>query len=244
MLPKLLCICALFVVLANCASSSDAKLLMAKITHSEYLSPVEDNLAPGHTFDKNQYKTKPQRLNFYEIPDWLAGKWQYDSTVTTYVHDYLKNTTQEKPSSVMDRGTDYFGHVQDPKGHYWNGDFTPYIASSDLGSDTIYFLTREYYPIENTENRITIRVISQNVRVDKHTQKIRETSETESLQTYTPQIGNLVRIDKSQKTFDLKGRAVNLVICYANMRKIGPYQPPNNPNIFLLFNKFLSQRGK
>jgi hypothetical protein len=244
MLPKILCICALFAFLVGCISSADAKLLKATITHSEFLKPIEDDLAPGHTFDKARYNTKPQRLNFYEIPNWLAGKWQYDSTVTTSVQDYLKNTTQDKPSSVMDRGTDYFGHIQDAKGLFWNGDFTPFIASSDLGSDSIYFLTREYYPVENTDKRITFRVVSLNVRVDKQTQKIRESSETESLQTYTPQIGNQVRIDKSQKTFDRNGRALNLVICYANMRKIGPYQPPNNPEIFLLFNKFLSTRGK
>jgi hypothetical protein len=243
MLPKLLCICCLFFALIGYLPGQ-AKLLKAQITHSEFLSPIEDELAPGQTFDKKRYNTKPQRLNFYEIPNWLAGKWQYDSTVTTSVHDYLKNTTDEKSSSVMDRGTDYFGHIQDAKGHFWNGDFTPYIASSDLGSDTIYFLTREYYPVENSDKRITIRVVSLNVRVDKTNQKIRESSATESLQTYTPQIGNLVRIDKSQKTFDRNGRATNLVICYANMKRIGPYQPPSNPEMFLLFNKFLSAKGK
>jgi hypothetical protein len=213
--------------------SATAKLLEGKIEHSVALPPTQPSLRPGNQFREGEAiaNTAFVRNHWFRIPNWLAGNWHYDERTTTYQYDYATGRASNKPSLAVDIATRTFGHQMDAKGDVWQFDQTPYTVESE-GDDAIaYTLRQEYIPMspanEDPSNApsFTVKILANQLRVDKLTNEIKNSTMVESIQRFTLQRDGNVRLEYSEKIFDVNGQPDMLRNGFIIDKKVSNFAP-------------------
>jgi hypothetical protein len=217
-----------------------ARLLEGKIEHAEALPPVEEDFSVGKTFDPNLYAQKPQRAyHFYRIPAWLAGKWQITETIQTAKLDIKRGKIDRHRKASAFQTTDTFGDTIDGNGRIWQFDRTPFSYRTDHGDTILFTRTKSSEPTETAPYQVTLNTLMENVKVDKATGKIVAAWESENLQTYTPKGESEIRVETSQKDFNARGEATQLIEGYALEERLEEFRSSPDPNLKAALEQFL-----
>jgi len=210
-----------------------AKMLEGKVEHAVTLPPTEASLRPGNRFHEGEAIAGSAfaRNHWFRIPNWLAGNWHYDERTTVYQYDYATGRTTARPTKAVDIATRTFGHQMDPKGNVWQFDQTPYTVESE-GDDAIAYTLRQHYlPIivqgEDPSNAptFTVKILANQLRVDKLTNEIKNSTMVESIQRFSLEKDGTVRLEYSEKIFDVNGHPDMLRNGYIIDKKVANFAP-------------------
>jgi len=229
------------------AQKASAKVLQAGIVHSETRAPLDSRLRAGASFDKSPVEVQgEERLNFYQIPNWLAGTWDNGAVTRTCMIDYLTNTRDD--SIVDTRWKNVYakhGDLRDAQNQIWAEDRAPYVVRSETDSRYNYQQVKESFPIENSNQRVVFKAITTSVDVNKSTNKIESVTENEDFITYYPVSENAVHWERSSKLFTPEGKSQGLKECHGIMTRIAPFTPAaNQAQLAKDLSTFLQHNGK
>jgi hypothetical protein len=239
--------CFLSVTVFASSLEASAKVLKAEITHSESLPALDKRLRPGETFDKSVLKVEgDQRLNFYQIPEWMAGRFSAREIIRTSFFDYATNKIDNSVVRAAINQNLAFGEIRDSQNQIWVEDHTPILSVSEIegGRTSIYSLINEQYPVENSSQQVIMKEFNLNTTVDKATNKITAVIRIERLTRCIPQGGN-VREDRTCKVFSPEGYSVALITDSCMLNRVGPMPvPANQAEIQKDLATFLKRYGK
>jgi len=221
-------------------ASVAARLLEGKVEHSEALPPVQEDFSVGKTFDPTLYAQKPRlAYHFYRIPAWLAGKWQMTETIQTAKLDIKRGKIDRHRKVSAFQTTDTFGDAIDSNGRIWQFDRTPFSYRTDHGDTVLFTRTKSLEPTETAPYQVTLNTLMENIKVDKATGKIVAAWESENLQTYTPKGESQIHVQTSQKDFNERGEASQLIEGFANEERLEEFRPSRDPNLEAALKQFL-----
>jgi hypothetical protein len=240
---------ALTIICLFAISPVPAKMLEGKVEHSVTLPPTEASLRPGNRFHEGAAIANSAfvRNHWFRIPNWLAGNWHYDERTTTYQFDYLTGHAATKPLKAVDIATRTFGHQMDAKGNVWQFDQTPYTVESESDDAVAYTLRQDYVPVgvqgdPSNATKFTVRILANQLRVDKVTNEIKSSSMVESIQTFSLERDGNVRLEYSEKIFDVNGHPDMLRNGYIIDKKVSNFAHTDelqNKDLKELFQDFL-----
>jgi hypothetical protein len=252
-LPKLarLCLTIISLLALFAVSFASARMLEGKIEHSESLPPAEASLRPGSRFEEGAAIANSAftRNHWFRVPNWLAGSWHYDERTTLYEYDYSTRQTNHKRTKDVDIATRSFGQQMDPRGNIWQFDQTPYTVMSEGGDAFAYTLRTEYVPVElegsdpTNSSKFTVRILANQLRVDKVTNTIKDSLVVESIQTFSPEPNGTLRLEYSEKVFDFYGHPHMLRNGFVIERKVANFTPVDllqGQDLKRLFQEFLA----
>jgi hypothetical protein len=190
-----------------------AEMLEGKVEHSEKLPPTDEKLRPGSHFHETDAIAPSafSRNHWFRIPNWLAGTWHYDLRTTDYQYSYSTGRSSGKINKAVDIATRTFGHQQDGEGNIWQFDQTPYTVESESDDAIAYTLRQEYLPVAgnagdpSNDAKFTVRILANQLRVDKITNEIKNSTMVESLQTFVREKNGDILLQYSEKIFDANG---------------------------------------
>jgi hypothetical protein len=236
-----------FIASSATCPASYAELLKGDISHSESRPALDSRLRVGEAFDKNAINVEgEQRLNFYQIPNWLAGVWDDGAVTRTCNIDYLTN---KRDDSVVDTRwrnvTAHHGDLRDAQNQIWAEDRAPYVVSSETDTNRNFQQVSESFPIANSNQQVVFKSVTTSIDVLKSTNKIISVTENEDFITYTPVNENAVRWERSSKIFTPTGKPQGLKECHGIMTRIAPFTPsPNQAELAKDLASFLQHNGK
>jgi len=218
-----------------------AKVLQGKIDHSESMPGVADNFRPGHIFDEQSLKDLyPQRLNFFQLPDWYVGTWEKQTDNCIYYFDFKTNSEQKDKEGVH---TSYnsrtFGSLRDEQGRYWQRDDTPYYTVVTTDKVLAYVLLQEWYPIQSASDHMVFKGVDLKITVDKVTKKIVSTYHDEHISTYWPVDHYTMKRDVSSRVFNEDGRPITDLKDTTLEHKTAELAQPTDPSFYKDLQTFL-----
>jgi hypothetical protein len=213
-------------ILTSSFGEVSAKVLKAEITHSESLAALDSRLREGATFDKSLIDVgSPEHLNFYQIPSWLAGQFSQGDITTTSYFNFAKNLQDDRITMAKTNSVVTWGHFRDSNNQIWIEDNTPFSSSSEVNDDMQYTITKELFPIQNSNQEVVFKAASTSVVVDKATNKIKHITQYEQFTSYKPLSDNSIRWDRSGKEFSSDGKPLGLRKDWAIITRTGPFTP-------------------
>ncbi len=241
----------MILVATGIASAATEDVLQGEVNYSDRLPPVESYLRSGVSFDPNVLKKTSTTIQWFNIPEWLAGAWalQNQSLTRLYKQD-LK--TGEKTSAPYEfkaeRASIVLGHQTDKLGGIWHCAAVPYnretyYPQSDETEKTIVVLIK---PIKINKDKAVIEYRSKRVRVNKKTGKIVKCTQDESLQTYTRMDRNRIKCSGVIKQFDQDGNAIAIYHVAGVSDQIQPFTPVaelRGNDLVTLFREYLTMQG-
>ncbi len=101
-------------------SSSGRVPLQGGVQHSDELRPLPQNLQTGAIYDEKSIPKTADDQGWYQIPDWLAGKWlrEEETILSTYFFD--SKVQQNEPRTIAERELADFGFQRDKNGKVWH----------------------------------------------------------------------------------------------------------------------------
>jgi hypothetical protein len=219
--------------------------LYGGVQHSEAVAPVPSGLMPGNAV-VNQ-KLTPNN-NWIQIPDWMAGTWQFKSETVTSLTSLLGQKFPKPPFKIHNEFTKKFGYQKDKNGGIWDYLKVPfsYTTTVDDGLKA-YFVDNELEVLETTSNSTIRRLFGMDSIYNPVDQVITITQQKECLNKLTPMGDNLIRIDSSTKIFDMNGKPEVLKQSNVIGSLLKPYEQVDEEggqNLKEMFVEYLQSHGK
>ena len=219
-------------VLANSFALASGKVLQGQIVHSDSIPALDKRMRVGETFDKSLVSTEGnERLNFYQIPEWIAGTYSLHEIIQTSYFDYATNhQSNEVIKRAVKQDNITWGTIRDAQNRFWEEDHSPISQFSENLSDNsyIYGVIKENFPVSNSPQAIVMQSTNLNTQVDKTTNKIKLIINLEEFSKYTPTGDGNVRIERSIKAFSPEGKPLALTTDYGILQRTGPMPVPAN----------------
>ncbi len=218
-----------------------AKTLEGKIEHSESMPSVDDQFSKGRLFDEQALKNLyPQRLNFFQVPEWYVGTWEKTQDTCLYFYDYATNAElKNREGTHKSYNSRTFGSLRDEHGTYWQRDDTPYYTVVTTDKTIAYVVLQEWYPIQSATDHMTFRGVDLKINVDRATNKILDTVHEENISTYFPVDRSTIRRDLSTRVFNQDGRPDTDLKDSTLEHKTAELAQPTDPSIFKDLQTFL-----
>lgn len=178
--------------------------LQGGIQHSDSLPSLPGNLQTGAIYDEKSIARTADDAGWYEIPDWLAGKWlrEQETVLSTYFFD--TGITQNEPRTIAERELAEFGFQRDKLGHVWHRRLAD-KGVSDVGSYVAIAFVQTQEPLQVSNDMVTIRDVFIELQVNKETHVIISSSQAESITRYRPMKDGVIKTNMSVKVFNEDG---------------------------------------
>lgn len=215
------------------------------VKHSTTLAPVPSKLQAGGIFNENLLPAEPEKLDWYRIPYWLAGKWRRDFETSLFTYKYASRTGDRENRSFQSQQQADFGLQRDRIGGIWDANLSS-RGVSDLGSYLAIATVVERKPVKLTANEIVFREEFTVVHVNKSNSVIVDSFRMESLTKYRLQNGT-VYTTSSVKAYNADGSPRQLQKNVAQERKVQPFvvvDKYKGRNVRDEFLQFLNESGQ
>lgn len=226
-------------------TSDGRTTLKIGVKHSTTLSPVPSQLQAGGTFNEKMMPAEPEKLDWYRIPYWLAGKWRRDIETSLFTYKYAdKSGTRENRSFQSQQQAD-FGLQRDRIGGIWDANLSS-RGVSDLGDYLAIAAVVERKPVKLTANEIVFREEFTVVHVNKSNAVIIDSFRMESLTKYKL-INGTVYSTASVKAYNGDGSPRQLQKNVAQERRVQPFvvvDKYKGRDIHSEFIEFLNESGQ
>jgi hypothetical protein len=229
-----------------------ALVLEANVEHSDRLAPVNEALAPGQPFDRDNlpsFANNTPSNRWYHVPGWLVGKWHKDTQTDYYQYDYRSGATDVNTKILEAKADATWGTQADPRGQIWQFDPAPYVTTVDAGDQLVVQIVRLSEPVDEAATHFVRRSVDVQIRVDKATNIIKSVQAAEEITVYLPEGNGLVKRECSAKVSDRFGQPVLLAKSFSYERQVAGFVPEavyKDRELRPLFEQFLqdlSQKG-
>lgn len=178
--------------------------LQGGVQHSDELRPLPQNLQSGAIYDERSIGKTADDVGWYQIPDWLAGKWLRDeeTIVSTYFFD--SKVQQNEPRTIAEREIADFGFQRDKTGKIWHRRLAA-KGVSDCGSYFAIAWVQSQEPLHVADDLVVIKDVFVELQVNKETNIILHSSQAESITRYRPVRDGLIKTLMSVKVFKEDG---------------------------------------
>lgn len=201
--------------------SGGAITLKLGVEHSESVAPVPLKLQLGEIFDERILST-PSRLQWYRIPEWMAGKWRRQQETIVSTRDFQTGQVSNARKAIRSEQIADFGVQRDSKGAIWNCNLSM-KGVSDRGSYRSVALVRKQVPVVSEPGRVVLQEEFVVLHVMHGTGAIMESHIVESLTQYRPIKRGLLETSMSVKIYQADGSPKNQQENVAFDRLITPF---------------------
>jgi hypothetical protein len=220
--------------------------LQGGVQHSDELAPLPQNLQTGSIYDEKSIPKTADETGWYEIPDWLAGKWlrEEETILSTYFFD--RKVQQNEPRTIAEREIADFGFQRDKFGHVWHYRLAS-KGVSDCGSYLAIAFVQTQEPLHVADDLVVIRDVFIEVQVNKETNVILHSSQAESITRYRPVRDGLIKTLMSVKVFKEDGTPYTIQKNTAFDKRMQPFKTTeaySGMNLHQNFVDFLRATGK
>jgi len=207
---------------AACAQSLS---LECGIEHSEFMQPVEG----FHIGSQIDHKLLPSgddaRGHWWQVPDWMAGKWHKTGKIDVLSFTDLKTNEPVKSKKrlhVHYPDNEVLGHQQDRHGQIWTYIPIPCVIRTQSGGRTNVSVLRSFDVVDDSKDNFTVRMYLFSL-VTEGEDKVISICQRECLQTWTPIDNDTISIVESTKFFDKEGEAIYAKKTQTYSEKCGKY---------------------
>lgn len=202
-------------------TSDGRTTLKIGVKHSATLAPIPSKLQAGGIFNENLMPAEPEKLDWYRIPYWLAGKWRRDIETSLFTYKYASRSGDRENRSFQSQQQADFGLQRDRIGGIWDANLSS-RGVSDLGSYLAIAAVVERKPVKLTADEIVFREEFTVVHVNKSNAVITDSFRMESLTKYRLQNGT-VYTTASVKAYNADGSPKQLQKNVAQERRVQPF---------------------
>jgi hypothetical protein len=220
--------------------------LQGGIQHSDELAPLPQNLQTGSIYDEKSIAKTADEIGWYEIPDWLAGKWLREEETILSTYFFESKVQQNEPRTIAEREVADFGFQRDKLGHVWHCRLAA-KGVSDCGSYLAIAFVQTQEPLHVADDLVVIRDVFIEVQVNKETNVILHSSQAESITRYRPVRDGLIKTLMSVKVFKEDGTPYTIQKNTAFDKRLQPFKITevfNGKNLHQNFVDFLRATGK
>ncbi|HMP54554.1 MAG TPA: hypothetical protein PKD05_23605, partial [Candidatus Melainabacteria bacterium] len=140
---------------AQVKKSGGGITLKLGVEHSESVAPVPLKLQLGEIFDERILST-PSNLQWYRIPEWLAGKWRRQQETIVSTRDFQTGQVSNSRRAIRSEQIADFGVQRDAAGDIWNCNLSM-KGVSDRGSYRSVALVRKQVPVVSEPGRVVLQ---------------------------------------------------------------------------------------
>jgi len=236
----------LLLLLLTCPCS--AKVIEGMTDHSSGLPPLDAKYRPGARFeDLSPAKILPPN-KWYQIPDWLAGRWQSKQHSLVYQFNYkTKKQWEAQNRFSYYLAEERFGKQKDRQGGIWDLPLAPLVnkaASKDWVS--YHYITNIEYLYVGDDGMV-MRIRSVVTLVSRVSSEVVSAYQQESISTRLPAGENLLRVRDSIKVYDVEGNPLRRSKVEAIATRVSPFDELNERNglnLKEMFVEFLKSEKK
>lgn len=227
-------------------SSSGKIPLQGGVQHSDELRPLPHNLQSGAIYDEKTIPKTADYQGWYQIPDWLAGKWLRDQETILSTYFFDSKVQQNEPRTIAEREIADFGFQRDKTGKVWHYRLAS-KGVSDCGSYLAIAFVQSQEPLHVSDDVVVIRDVFVEVQVNKETNIILHSSQAESITKYRPVRDGLIQTSMSVKVFKEDGTPYTVQRNTAFDKRIESFKTTDvfkDQNLRKSFSEFLHATGK
>ena len=220
-------------------------MLQGGVSHSQELPALPKQFKVGATYqDEPQQQAKED--GWYWIPSWLAGDWRRDEETIVSEYDYMTGEGSHIPHTIMATELAQFGQQRDSQGGIWHCR----LASGGLADCGSYFSVAQIQkqePVSVTKDRVVIKDVFTELRVNKDTHAIIDSVQAESITEYFPMKEGVLKVTSSVKIFDEQGIAKKLQNNVSTTVRTKPFLPTNfykDKNLRASFKRYLESHNR
>jgi|AGTN01.2.fsa_nt_gi hypothetical protein len=202
-------------------TSDGRTTLKIGVKHSATLAPIPTKLQAGGVFNENLMPAEPEKLDWYRIPYWLAGKWRRDIETSLFTYKYASRSGDRENRSFQSQQQADFGLQRDRIGGIWDANLSS-RGVSDLGSYLAIAAVVERKPVKLTASEIVFREEFTVVHVNKSNAVIIDSFRMESLTKYRL-LNGTVYTTASVKAYNADGSPKQLQKNVAQERRVQPF---------------------
>lgn len=221
----------------------NAYVIQGEIDHKEYLPPVSQSFKAGATFSA---PTQAPRVQWFPVPDWLAGAWMKNGDMETYIKDFTTGQEMRKPMWLNNKVRLAFGHQRDAKGTVWHAEILPFRADGNRGDSTDRRYVMDMSCVKSSPDSVVLRFHSNVCRINPMDSRIQTTNQQEEIVTFRPDNDGLIATTSSTKTFDENGRPLVESFSNAERTKLAEFIPVaelNGINLVQSLAAFLTEKN-
>jgi hypothetical protein len=220
--------------------------LQGGVQHSDELRPLPQNLQSGAIFDERSIPKTADDVGWYQIPDWLAGKWLRDEETILSTYFFDSKVQQNEPRTIAEREVADFGFQRDKMGRVWHCRLAS-KGVSDCGSYLAIAYVQSQEPLHVADDLVVIRDVFVEIQVNKETNVILHSSQAESITKYRPVRSGMIKTAMSVKVFKEDGTPYTVQRNVAFDKQMETYKTTDSykgQNLRKSFADFLHSTGR
>lgn len=202
-------------------------VLRAEISHSDTLPPLPPGMRAGEAYmnwavqgGDSPYGLTNRTLRF-EIPAWLAGRWQRTQSMETKRVELPSGKPVKAAGRTEAKVQEQFGTFVDGEGKIWQV-FDPRRSKGEVDRGEamdIHHVSKYNIEILDPKN-VLVSVTATHLVVSKDKRMVLKSYQDEELNTYTLTGQGRARTDSSVKVFDQSGKPVLLTRSSSDVVKL------------------------
>jgi hypothetical protein len=229
--------------------------LKMTISRSINLAPLDADVAPGQSFDKekvNDLITKSNSGNsWYKVPAWYAGKWQSNQTIQLFRRDEASGLEDFESHVQNWHNSNGIGNYADKTGQVWQYDEPGFWSDYDspFNMEAKHFCRLSGTQKVATESEYAFDTEFLAFSVDKTTKRITRCDRGTTEVSIHPTAPGIVVAHVIQRTFEWQGNPEIATVSEAEYKKTGDLVPdanwkrPDGRPMFPLFVQYLKEHG-
>lgn len=220
--------------------------LQGGVQHSDELRPLPSNLQSGAIFNERSIPKTADDVGWYQIPDWLAGKWLRDEETILSTYFFDTKIQQNEPRTIAEREIADFGFQRDRQGKIWHYRLAS-KGVSDCGSYLAVAFVQSQEPLHVADDLVVIRDVFVEMQVNKETNVIMHSSQAESITKYRPLRDGLIKTSMSVKVFNEDGTPYTVQRNIASDKRLESFKATDSfreQNLRKSFADFLHATGR
>ncbi len=178
--------------------------LQGGVQHAEDMAPLSHNLQTGSIYDEKSIASTADQTGWYEIPEWLSGKWLREEETIISTYFFATKVKQSEPRTIAMREIADFGVQRDRAGHVWHYRLAS-KGVADCGSYLAIAFVQTQEPLHVADDLVVVRDVFVEIQVNKETNVILHSSQAESITRYRPVRDGLIKTTMSVKVFKEDG---------------------------------------
>ena len=223
-------------------SAGQAKIIQAEIEHKEILPEVPAPFRTGAVLD---HQSIQPRVEWFPVPDWMAGTWMKEGDMETYEKDFLRNSEIRLDKWVANQVTIFFGHLKDAKNTIWHAEVTPFRADGKRGMSRDQRYVMQISCLNSSPSNVVLSFHSVVVGLDSRG-VVAQSRQQEEIIRFYPDSASTMTTVSSTKTFDEKGRPLYQLNSHTKRLKMREFEERTSQSgidLVTSLNDFFSQNN-
>lgn len=230
---KLLFSLNLSLLFFTCSPNTHATTLFGGVQHTDSMPPVSSQteslpVAPAYTPMNGRSDIPPQqatprvRIEWYQLPKAMAGKWYKKGDLTVSVTDLRTGMTTPVNRFTDDELVASWGHQYDKQGNIWHANVMPFERDGSTGGLPVRFFIVSLKARLNSATELISRTHS--IITEGPAQAPTKVFQQESLNHYFVNNNEIVN-RSSNRDFTYEGRPVRDGMLESKFVRVAAFQP-------------------